>query len=525
MLASPIPTVFLASSGVTVPMVKALKQILEREGLMVQPWIKPDSFGGYPFTDLLQTAAKCNYAICILWPDDELKRDKKGATHVPRDNVVFEAGLFSGILNKDLWEQSVKDEKRVFYWLNDIHSSILHIPTDLGALNQQRYLFNGDISTVGISELATIIESNAQELGRVILRHWNSTISKRKIQPIEQTFLACFKREWITPPPCPPPLSYKPKALLLDSDDVYDSLVHEACEPDSGIIIVDKDTIWIWDIFPIVLQWRASNVPITIVTSRSSSPEEAKRRELLIGLGCVVIENEIKERLFIVDPGADKNTFVFRFENQKHCCATLINRQLNDADLASIDVRLSELGATLNSTLHVPTILPATDSEIITKLKATNGPRAYKGNAVTMRMEDVPLQNAFSISMSARTYRFRQTSLLAEIFSVNHIPLFEPAAVLLSDGSRSLITPPVVEIHSPDKHIFIEGNTRALHSLCNGLTTIRALVVRGVSTAPPATETQLNAVFLCRLKLPAAWRQLNWDYDAFRNIEAAVHNF
>ena len=140
-----------------------------------------------------------------------------------------------------------------------------------------------------------------------------------------------------------------------------------------------------------------------------------------------------------------------------------------------------------------------------------------------MQIEDVTLKDSFSISLAARTYRFRQVDLMHEIFIQNKLELFDCAAVDFSNGTSSVITPPVAEIHN-GRTVFIEGNTRALHSHCAGRKTMKALVVRGVNTSLPAKEIPLGDVFLCHLKLPAAWRQLSWNYKAFRNIEAAMHN-
>jgi predicted nucleotide-binding protein len=524
------PKVFAASSSGATKMLKALAKVMEANGLEVHQWITPEGWGSYPFPDLLETASKCHYAVCIMWADDELKKPKPktGATHVPRDNVVFEAGLFSGVLNKDLWRQPIKDEKRVFYWVNNKHEALLHMPTDLSGLNQQRYDFDGNIEDPNliIDELATIIEGAAQQLSKAIRLNWESATKVRSIQPLEKTFLSCFKREWITPLPNHLPLEFKAKSVLYDTDDVYDSLVNEAGASNVGVVAVDKDSRWIWDLFPVVLYWRLRAVPVVVIASRSLDSEELKRRQLLIGLGCSIIETDVRDRFFVLNPGAGVNTVVFKYENQKHCCATRISRHSEGAAVREVDGHLVRYGySSPAGAAYTPMIVAASEADVIEKLKSPNGPSAYTPPDVSMRMEDVAVSSAYSISMSARTYRFRQISLLVQIFKTAGISLFEPAAVVLADGTKSLITPPVVEVNKDGHYVFIEGNTRALHSLCSGVTSIRALVVRNVSMKPPADEVPLNAVFLCRLKLPAAWRQLNWDYDAFRNIEAAIHNF
>ena len=521
------PIVFLASSGTAFPMVKALHRCLKNEGIICQEWKADDTFGGYTYTDLLEAASKCHYAICVMWPDDELKAAKSGKTHVTRDNVVFEAGLFSGVLSPNLWKHNVKAEKRVFLWVNNEHATH-HIPTDLSGLHQARYNFTGDLATMSQSEVVKQIETDSRILADAIKTHWK-TLQQGKTPEaaINQSILNCFKREWTTPPPKPPPLSYSPRSVLLDVDDVYDSFVASGSSPQLGVAIADRDTRWIWDLFPIVLHWRHLGYPVSVVTEppkASNLAEEAARRALLTGLGCEIVESGIKQKLFVLNPNKSADTIAFLFEHERHYVATRRSRAADSAVLADIDTQLKNYNLTFKPTSASPKISQTSETELINKLTSTNGPSAYQQVGVTMGMEDVPLARSCSISMSSRVYRFRQIDHLISLLSKNGIPLFDPATVEFANGGRSLITPPVVEERG-GRYVFIEGNTRALHAICRGESKIRALVVRGVTTDLPATSVDFDQVFMCRLKLPAAWRQIDWDYNAFRNIEAAVHNF
>lgn len=505
-------------------MVKALRHVFEKEGLEVDPWMAPEHWINYPLPDLLKRANECHYAVCVVWPDDELKNAKdNGAKFVPRDNVIFEAGLFTGVLNRDFWSQAATEEKRVYYWINNVHGKSVHRPTDLKGLNEERYDFSGNVDSDTIESIADKIEVKAQALARKIRDHWITVVRLASSSPIQKTFLKCFQREWITEPPDQQPLVFEPKDLLFDDNDVYDSLVHEGVAAQS-VAIADKDTRWIWDLFPLVLHWRRQGIPVSVAAPATTDLYDVKRRSLLEGLGCHVSDVDVKERLFVIDPGPSNCTRVFRFQNEKHCCARLINRWDDDKAVEAIDLLLKNYKILEPWSDFVPTVVRADISEIIAKLKSpVHGVGPYKDKNVKMEMADIELKNAFSISMSARTYRFRQTPLLSDSLAANGIPYFEAAKVLLRDGKESLITPPVVEAWG-EKSIFLEGNTRALYSSCQGMSHIRALRVTGVSTKPPATEIPLDEVFLCRLKLPAAWRQLKWDYEAFRNIEGAIHN-
>ena len=340
------------------------------------------------------------------------------------------------------------------------------------------------------------------------------------------SILSLFKRECTAPPPKPPPPSYSPKPVLLDLDDVYDSFVASGSHPQKGVVIVDRDTRWIWDLFPIVLHWRTLGYPVNVVTEPpkpSKATDELARRALLKGLGCEIVEGTVRQSLFILSPDSSTDTIAFQFEHQKHYIARRRSRNSDSAILADIDAQLATYKLEYAPISPPPKIIAATEADITNKLTAGTGPVAYQQLGIDMAMEDVPLKDSYSISRSARMYRFRQTDFLISVFKKNGIPLFNPAAVELLNGHHSLITPPVVE-ETNGRFVFIEGNTRALHAICKGQTSIRCLVVRGVSTELPATPVPFDEVFMCRLKLPAAWRQIDWNYTAFRNIEEAIHN-
>jgi hypothetical protein len=520
--------VFIASSSTAYPMVQALANCLEKgKKITCTPWKAAGVFNGYPFPDLLLAANKCHYAVFVMWPDDELKQPISGnQTRVTRDNVIFEAGLFSGILNSQLWRGDIGSEKRVFLWVNSSHNE-LHIPSDVSALSQERYELSGSITSMTLQQIINEITCAADLLADKILQHWKSINQSILLsETLNQSLLNAFRREWTIVPPRPPPPVYTPNPYLLDTDDLYDSFVACGGAPKSGAVIIDSDTRWLWDLFPLILHWRCQGTRVSVAARRQDkiSQEEAGRRELLKNLGCQFVEQDVKERLFILNPKETTETIVFRFENEKHFFATRRTRDTDEMLVKMIDKQVEDYGLKVAYDGTIPRVESATESEIIDKLKSENGPPPYQDPSVKMHMEDVNLENAYSISTMARTYRFRQSQLIASLFKKHSIPAFDPAAVVFPSGSKSLITPPIVEKWGSD-YIFIEGNTRALYSLCSGAKSIRALVLTGVTTLLPADKIPFQDVFLNRLKLPSAWRQRNWDYNKFRNIEAAVHNY
>lgn len=93
------PRVFIASSTEALPVANAIHKNLEH---VAHPEVWPhNSFkiGGYPLDSLLSKADEVDYAIFVFSPDDIVQ--VRGRTKsAPRDNVIFELGLFIGRLGQ-----------------------------------------------------------------------------------------------------------------------------------------------------------------------------------------------------------------------------------------------------------------------------------------------------------------------------------------------------------------------------------------------------------------------------------------
>lgn len=81
------------------------------------------------------------YAVCVLYPDDILFKDgdKNGKPYyVPRDNVIFELGLFYGTLGKG---------KTFFLCCDSANKKIVHNPSDLNGVMSFRYHWDNDANS------------------------------------------------------------------------------------------------------------------------------------------------------------------------------------------------------------------------------------------------------------------------------------------------------------------------------------------------------------------------------------------
>ena len=116
---NPRPFVFIGSSKESLSIAEAIQSNLEHDDLVVRLWTD-GVFGASQFviTELEKQVREADFAILVLGADDEVvSRDEK--SDAPRDNVIFELGLFMGALSHE----------RTFMIVP--HEGDIKIPTDL----------------------------------------------------------------------------------------------------------------------------------------------------------------------------------------------------------------------------------------------------------------------------------------------------------------------------------------------------------------------------------------------------------
>jgi hypothetical protein len=122
------PRIFLGSSGKQEKLVQALTRGLE-DVAQVQPWTTSFHPGTTTLERLLEIAHEVDFAAFVFarddWTSTTAPAVSESAQASPRDNVVFEAGLFGGILGM----------RRTFI----LHASGAKLPTDLLGLTCVRY--------------------------------------------------------------------------------------------------------------------------------------------------------------------------------------------------------------------------------------------------------------------------------------------------------------------------------------------------------------------------------------------------
>src|SRR5918911_1560853 len=124
------PRIFLGSSGKQAKLLQALARGLE-DVAHVEPWTTSFNPGTTTLERLLELTHEVDFAAFVFAHDDwttnsQPASDPMGSGQAsPRDNVVFEAGLFGGVLGM----------RRTFI----LHANGAKLPTDLLGLTSIRY--------------------------------------------------------------------------------------------------------------------------------------------------------------------------------------------------------------------------------------------------------------------------------------------------------------------------------------------------------------------------------------------------
>jgi predicted nucleotide-binding protein len=134
---NPQPMLFIGSSTEALSIANELQGGFKHDNFDAIIW-KDGVFGpgGVAFDSLAQMAGRADFAAFIISPDDTvISRDAEKLA--PRDNVIFELGLFMGVL----------DRQRVF--LIREHDSDVKIPSDLLGITQVTYVLKngGNLAT------------------------------------------------------------------------------------------------------------------------------------------------------------------------------------------------------------------------------------------------------------------------------------------------------------------------------------------------------------------------------------------
>lgn len=167
------PRIFLGSSGKQAKLLQALTRGLE-EIANVEPWTTSFNPGTTTLERLVELAHEVDFAAFVFAQDDWTSTNTTSANPEsgqasPRDNVVFEAGLFGGTLGM----------RRTFI----LHANGAKLPTDLLGLTSIRY--DNGTTAAEIKEINQKLRKAIENLGsisRIEGMWWQYSLTERTLK-------------------------------------------------------------------------------------------------------------------------------------------------------------------------------------------------------------------------------------------------------------------------------------------------------------------------------------------------------
>lgn len=121
------PNIFIASSREGLPVAEAVNIKLEYEA-RVKQWDNAFDLSSVTITSLIDRANETDFSVFVFHKDDEaIIRDNKYS--VVRDNVLFELGIFIGVLGIE----------KCFILIPKSSENDFHMPTDLAGVTTSTY--------------------------------------------------------------------------------------------------------------------------------------------------------------------------------------------------------------------------------------------------------------------------------------------------------------------------------------------------------------------------------------------------
>jgi len=100
MAPSSLRSIFIGSSNEAKRLTQELVELLSNSGtVQVLPWFEAFDLGFGALEDLARPLEEVDFAALVLARDDKVTR-REDKLDVPRDNVIFELGLFMGKLTR-----------------------------------------------------------------------------------------------------------------------------------------------------------------------------------------------------------------------------------------------------------------------------------------------------------------------------------------------------------------------------------------------------------------------------------------
>lgn len=150
---NPRPVLFIGSSVESLPIAREVRAGFNRDNILARLWSDGGIFGAsrFPIEDLEDQVVSSDFAVLVIGPDDKV-HSRGQEFEAPRDNVIFELGLFMGALTR----------RRAF--IVSPRGIDIKIPSDLLGITALTY------KTGSEDDLPSLIAPVCDEIRKIIIK-------------------------------------------------------------------------------------------------------------------------------------------------------------------------------------------------------------------------------------------------------------------------------------------------------------------------------------------------------------------
>ncbi len=193
------PKVFIASSSEALDVANSAHTLLQGKlaGVAeVSPWPEQFQLTKTYIESLEQLLLDSDFAVLVLTPDD-LTDSREIKRRSPRDNVIFELGLFFGRLGRErcfLLQRHDRDLKppgffgRLGRFLLQRHDRDLKLPSDLDGIEPAKFSFSGT------ADIESALDSPCSRIATAIHQAMKDLPSIPKLDEVERSTQAAMRR-------------------------------------------------------------------------------------------------------------------------------------------------------------------------------------------------------------------------------------------------------------------------------------------------------------------------------------------
>jgi hypothetical protein len=327
------------------------------------------------------------------------------------------------------------------------------------------------------------------------------------------------------------------RPALLTEPQTLNQIVRERCGDRDEVVLALKNTRYVYNLFPTLLNWRLSKTKIRFITTRLVNPEsksdqvahEKLRRLVLRCLGAELHEEGSLplEGVFFRRLNGLGNAIVFDDKRAEDARANFAVKYDHLEDLAAIDSMLSRLDSIMGSgqTVQCPsiTIVGGSLDSVINRLKSLE---QYRSRDVSINLEEVAVERIVFLTKYVKSYKYGQIGHLFDVYGERKLHLFEGVEVRYESDELNImmpVTPPVAEEHG-GKIYLVEGNSRLTYLIKEmHMSRVTLLVVRNVSARLPTSgEFKSRQLLISDESKVGTSRYENWTQADYRHIEEAV---